>query len=70
MATVVSPQVTLEVIKKDPDDDRVLECAVSGDASYIVTGDRHLLELKEYQHIVILEPGAFLTVLNLGAKQS
>jgi putative PIN family toxin of toxin-antitoxin system len=65
VATVVDPQFTLEVVKKDPADNRVLECAVAGEASYIVTGNTHLLELGECQQIVILKPAEFLTVLNL-----
>ena len=64
-AVVVDPQPTLKVVETDPTDNRVLECAIAGGASYIVTGDTHLLELKEYRQIVILEPAAFLTVLKL-----
>jgi len=36
----------LSVISDDPDDDRVLECAVEGGADVIVSGDRHLLKLS------------------------
>ncbi len=64
-ATVVEPRFTLDVVKQDPPDNRVLECAVAGGASYIVTGDRHLLELKEYRGIVILNPAGFLVVLRV-----
>ena len=66
VATVVDPQFTLEIVKKDPADNRVLECAVAGEASYIVTGNAHLLEFGEYQQIVILRPSAFLSLLKLG----
>lgn len=62
-ANVVDPQFELEIIENDPDDNRVLECAVAGGASYIVTGDNHLLNLKEYQGIMILPPVGFLTLL-------
>ena len=44
----------------DPDDDRVLECAVKGNADYIVTGDRHLLKLASYQVIAIVTVRQFL----------
>lgn len=47
-AMVVEPAFTLAVIKEDPDDDRVLECAVAGNADYVVSGDRHLLKLGAY----------------------
>ncbi|MBD2778339.1 putative toxin-antitoxin system toxin component, PIN family [Iningainema tapete] len=45
---------TLEIVVNDPDDDMVLECAVVGGASHIVTGDRHLLSLNSYQDIAIV----------------
>lgn len=66
VATVVDPQVVLDVVPDDPDDNRVLECAVTANASYIVTGNKHLLDLKEYKGIVVLKPAAFLTLLELG----
>jgi putative PIN family toxin of toxin-antitoxin system len=65
VAAVVDPHFTLEIVKKDPADNRVLECAVAGEASCIVTGNTHLLELGEYQQIVILRPAEFLAVLSL-----
>ena len=46
----------------DATDNRYLECAVAGEVSYIISGDKHLLELKEYQGIMILAPGVFLTL--------
>jgi uncharacterized protein len=59
-AQLVHPEETLHVIREDPDDDRVLECAVSGKANYIVTGDRHLLKLGEYRGIRIMRVREFL----------
>jgi putative PIN family toxin of toxin-antitoxin system len=46
VAEVVEPREVLSVISDDPDDDRVLECAVEGGADVIVSGDRHLLKLS------------------------
>ena len=70
VATLVEPQTTLEAVAGDPDGNRVLECAVAGGASYIVTGDAHLLDLGDYQGIVILKPRSFLSVLDLqGAER-
>jgi putative PIN family toxin of toxin-antitoxin system len=65
VATLVEPQQAIDVVKDDPDDNRVLECAVEGGASYITTGDTHLLRLGEYQGIMILTPRGFLSVLEL-----
>lgn len=55
--------LALTVVTDDPTDDRYLEGAVEGAAHYIVSGDRHLLALQEYQGIRILTPRAFLTIL-------
>ncbi|MEJ7820577.1 MAG: putative toxin-antitoxin system toxin component, PIN family [Rubrobacteraceae bacterium] len=52
-ALMVSPSRTLEVISEDPDDDRVLECAIQSDACWIVSGDRHLLDLGSYESVTI-----------------
>jgi len=60
-ATLVIPHQTLSVVKKDEDDNRILECGVEGKAQYIISGDkRHLLSLKQYQGIRILSPANFL----------
>ncbi len=39
---------TLKIVDADPDDDKVIECAVVGSATHIVTGDSHLLKLGSY----------------------
>jgi putative PIN family toxin of toxin-antitoxin system len=62
-ADVVNPQLTLDVVKDDPDDNRVLECAVAGGADTIVSGDRHLLQLKAHAGIPILTARQFLEAL-------
>jgi putative PIN family toxin of toxin-antitoxin system len=67
-AIVVNPSNKLNVIEKDPSDNRYLECAKEGNASYIVTGDKHLLDLEEYNGIVILTPTGFLAILRLEGK--
>jgi predicted nucleic acid-binding protein len=69
VATLIQPQINLNVIEEDTDDNRVLECAVTGYTSYIITGDKHLLQLKEYQGIVILPPSGFLALLKLEGKK-
>lgn len=52
-----------DVVREDPDDSRILECAIAADAGAIVTGDRHLLRLGEYEGIAVLTPREFLTRL-------
>jgi uncharacterized protein len=62
---VVVPRIALDVIHDDPDDNRILECAVAGHADVIVSGDRHLLRLKSYEGIPIVRPVDFLRALGL-----
>jgi predicted nucleic acid-binding protein len=59
-ARKVQPSVELDVIKNDPSDNRILECAVSAGSDYIVTGDGHLLKLKQYACIRIITVAEFL----------
>jgi predicted nucleic acid-binding protein len=61
---------TLKVVKTDPDDDKVLESAVVGDATHIVTGDRHLLPLGSYHGISIVAAADFLTLVSMFASLS
>jgi len=60
---IVNPEIVIEAIKADPDDNKILECAVAAGASYIVSGDRHLLELTEYGKIKIITPKVALDLL-------
>lgn len=62
---LVNPSEEISAVERDPTDNRYLECAMAGEASYIVTGDQHLLELETYRRIVIVNPTAFLAVLAL-----
>ena len=62
-ATLVSPPKTPEVVKEDPDDDELFAVAEAGEASYIVTKNKHVLNVGEYKGIQVLTPLAFLTLL-------
>lgn len=62
-AIEVQPKQRLSVIKEKDTDNRILECAVAGEADYIISGDkRHILPLKEYSGIRVLSPDAFLRI--------
>ena len=54
----------LAVVRRDPDDDKLLECAVAGRAQYLVTGDRDLRELRTFRGTTILTAGEFLDRMN------
>lgn len=58
---VVKPTKRLAVIEADPADDRVLEAAIEGKATLIVSGDKHLLKLRVYEGIRILDAARFLS---------
>ena len=51
---------SLQVIEADPTDNRFLEAALAGEASLVVSGDRHLLHLRMYRDIPIITARAFL----------
>ena len=63
-ALVVAPDLRLTVVASDPDDDRVLEAAVAGNADYIVSGDRDLLSLESYDGIAIVSAAKFIAILS------
>jgi putative PIN family toxin of toxin-antitoxin system len=62
---VIIPTIELNVVKKDPDDNKIIECALKAEAKYIISGDKHLLEIKEFQGINILTPGDFLGLIKV-----
>src|SRR3989344_2769035 len=63
-STIVEPVEKLDIIKEDPDDNIVLECALAGNVDYIVSQDNHLLGIKEFREIKILKPEDFLKLLD------
>jgi len=54
LTTIVVPAIIHPTIVNDPSDDAVLACALGAKAELIVSGDRHLLDLQEYQSIRIV----------------
>jgi putative PIN family toxin of toxin-antitoxin system len=59
-ATLADPDFQLNAVSDDPDDNRVLECAVAGNVDCIVSGDRHLLRLEFHDGIAIVTVRQFL----------
>jgi len=58
-AEFVEPQEDIRAVEDDPDDDKFLEAAMAGDVDYLVSGDRHLLNLDTFRGIDIVEPRTF-----------
>jgi len=58
---IVIPKERLSVVRADPQDNLVLEAAVSGRADTIVSGDRDLLAVREFQNIPIVTARQFAT---------
>jgi len=63
ISEIISPKRRLRVIHEDPADNRVLECALTGGAAYIVSGDKHLLQLKKFGRVKIVRAKELLNIL-------
>ena len=61
--TIVSVKHTRRVIAQDPEDDMVLSTALKGNASCIVSGDEHLLDLKRFKGVKVVTVDAMLETL-------
>lgn len=62
-AEFVTPAERLSITQADPKDNMFLEAAVAGGVDLIVSGDRHLLDLGQYQHCHIISAREFLSRL-------
>lgn len=63
VADMVADSGSIAGVCRDPDDEVVLAAAVEGRADRIVTGDKDLLVLGEYEGIPIITPRAFLDLI-------
>ena len=60
MATIVEITDKIKVIVDDPDDNAILETAIVGNVQYLISGDPHLLKLKEFAKVKIVTASEFL----------
>lgn len=60
VARVVNPKKKLDVIKDDPEDNKFLECALESKAEFVVSGDKHLLRIREFEGVKIISARGFL----------
>ena len=59
---IITPASKFDAVR-DKKDNIILECAYDGKSDYIITGDKHLLDLKEFKGIKIVTPKEFLGIL-------
>lgn len=59
----VEPDTTLRIVLADPKDDIFVQTALAGDADFIVSGDKHLLDPSEHRGIPVITPATFLAIL-------
>ena len=66
----VRPTRSASVVTEDPSDNRFLECAIAGDADFIVSGDHHLLSIKRFHGIPIIKAKEFLSRIETPAHKN
>lgn len=59
LAKIIKPRKKIRFVKKDSSDNKIIELAAETKADFIITGDRHLLELKRFFRIKIMNPADF-----------
>lgn len=62
-AEMIRPKKFPLIVKEDPADNRILACGLEGKADFVISGDKHLLNLKNYQGIAIVTPRRFVKIL-------
>lgn len=60
---IVSGILSVDVVKNDPDDNKFIEAALEGPAPYIISGDKDLLNIEEYEGIKIINAREFIKII-------
>ncbi len=63
LATVLETTPWLKVVADDPDN-RIIECALEAGVDFLITGDKHLLKLRNYENFEIIKLSTFLSILH------
>lgn len=63
ISTLVQPSKKVNIVENDPDDNMIIECAIEGNAEFIITGDSDLLKINSYEGIKIIDSNEFLSIL-------
>ena len=56
LSEIVKPAENIDIVKRDPKDNKILECALAGNADLIITADQDLIKLKTFEGIGIIHP--------------
>jgi putative PIN family toxin of toxin-antitoxin system len=62
ISKLIRPIKKYNAVKDDPEDNKVIDCAVEARADYLITKDKHILSLGEYKGIKIVTPREFLEI--------
>ena len=62
LCQIVAPEASVGAVAADPDDDRILECALAADANIVISGDAHLLALGRWRSVRVLSLAEFMEV--------
>jgi len=65
VAVITQGKLDIDIIQDDPSDNKILACGLEGEADFIISGDHHLTDLKTFQGIKIVNPAAFLKIVDL-----
>jgi putative PIN family toxin of toxin-antitoxin system len=62
-ATIIDNSASIDIVSRDKDDDKILDCAKLAQADFIISGDKDLLVLNEYAGIFIVTPSYYLDLV-------
>jgi predicted nucleic acid-binding protein len=60
LGILVVPKQKINVITKDPADNKFLECAATAKVDYLITGNTHHFNFNDFEGVKILSPAQFL----------
>jgi uncharacterized protein len=62
-ANLTPGELQISAVEQDPTDNKIVACAVEGQADYVVASDEHLVSLENFQGIRVVSPRRFLSIL-------
>jgi uncharacterized protein len=65
----VQPERRIDVVKEDPTDNRIIECAAASGSEYLVSGDKHLLKIGQYKGVKVVTPADLLAIQTQDARK-